>query len=1057
MDQTVTPFTLCDFLGECAGDLQAGRLRPLRHYLQRYPGHVEAIAREYLALIDGHVSSVATLPRIGRYELLGELARGGQGRVHLARDPAVGRFAAIKILDLAGSTDAARRARFRREVAVAVQVDHPFLCHLFEADVDHEPPFAAMEFVPGKTLADVIAEPEGQAVRGPVAPRNAAERADSLRFFIKVARAMHAMHDAGIVHRDLKPANLMVTPDGDPRVLDFGLAAPVDAIGTITLTDALLGTLPYMAPEQLRADGHIDARTDVFALGVTMFEAFTRTRPFAGASPATRLEAITRGVPWMLMRRLPADLRAVLGRALAPERDDRYASGADLAFDLQCLLEHRPVRARPIGPVRAAARWCRRHPWVTTWLLAMVAGLGIATGQAFAAQDALAATRQLERGVLDAVRTLDPWVRPRGSATTAAFDTLRRASADAPGGTLVVARLLLCSGDAAGALRELQARSDDDPGLRAVRLAGLVLLQRTTEVRQSLPAATEDLAAVIDGVADIAGELYRNAAWEPLDRLIEGTLELLADPPLATHRLRWPLCAWELQAACVRRNHGRCAALWLRETTLSQRVGAGRHAGLEFREAFLRLGADCVLELTPVVVLRGLADATCAATAADGDLRALRLEALSLAIANVTDEAAIQRMLAIVDELTRRLGAAHPDVVEARWRCARLARGVQPELCRRLLRDAWAAAASWPDAIATTDAVAILQALVARDHGVHDADALGKDVATGLRARAARALVARCGPADPRVLETLFEPPLDTDSIPEATDWFRQAIEQIERDPARQKVRADCLLGLLRAACARHDSLQIETYALRLQQSATGSTLQLLDGHSALMSSASLQARYILALDWLGWHDQMGGPALAEAMITQADAWERRLGNHGLGKRFVSEMLSALGWACLERHWLDAAACVLERAAMLTAEALGSRHDDWLAAALTLPPWDPSVADLLRNLAVLARQRGDLDRACRLLQQLAHPPLSLTYLLRLKRIQVADIHEYARCLLARHDYPAAEAELQECLRRFIEGRSPAEKIAAVRADLIVLYELMGQPAKVDQQRELLRR
>lgn len=228
MPPLATPPTLVDFLTECAFDLQAGRLQPLGHYLRRHPGHPEAIAREYLAMVDHANAPAAPVERIGRYQVLREIARGGQGRVHLARDPGLGRFVAIKVLDLTGAADSSRRERFRREIDAILRLDHPHVCRLFEADVEHEPPFAAMELVGGHTLAELLALGDASAAAsgGLIGPTSRRHFERFARYFEQVALAVHAVHCAGIVHRDLKPANVMVTPDGEPRVLDFGLASP---------------------------------------------------------------------------------------------------------------------------------------------------------------------------------------------------------------------------------------------------------------------------------------------------------------------------------------------------------------------------------------------------------------------------------------------------------------------------------------------------------------------------------------------------------------------------------------------------------------------------------------------------------------------------------------------------------------------------------------------------------------------------------------------------------------------------------------------------------------
>lgn len=405
--------------------------------LSRYPGHAEAVAREYLALVDDRRAPAASAQRIGRYELLRELARGGQGRVYLARDPTIGRFVAVKILELNAGTEISRRERFRRELDLAVRFDHPHICRLLEGDVNHSPPYVAMELVSGRSLADLLAlgDRARAAANGLIEPRGRTELATFAHYFEQTASAVHAVHGAGIVHRDLKPANLMVTPGGEPRVLDFGLARSTDCISEVTITDALLGTLPYMAPEQLTAGASVDSRADVFALGLTMLECATRERAFAGRSPEARLASIRDGVPWRLLRRLPSDLRAILVKALAEQPEQRYASCQELAADLRRWQERRPVQARPAGRLLVASRWCARHPWLTAWLASSAIALAVTWYAIGASREALAESRRLEAAILAAERSFDPWGPTGGVGTVAALEALQ-GSFGAQGDTL---------------------------------------------------------------------------------------------------------------------------------------------------------------------------------------------------------------------------------------------------------------------------------------------------------------------------------------------------------------------------------------------------------------------------------------------------------------------------------------------------------------------------------------------------------------------------------------------------------------------------------------------
>jgi len=241
------------------------------------------------------MSPLAPGTHIGNYEVLTPVGAGGMGEVYRARDSRLGRDVALKVLPEALAADQERLARFEREARAVAALNHPNIVTIHSIERDGETRFITMELVDGAPLDHVLA-PGGLPL------------ARVLALAIPLADALAAAHDKGIVHRDLKPGNVMVTGDGRVKVLDFGLAkldlAPADAgDATQALTAApvstvgqVLGTMAYMAPEQVRGEA-VDARADLFAFGVLLYELLTGRRPFAGRTSADLGSSILRDAP----------------------------------------------------------------------------------------------------------------------------------------------------------------------------------------------------------------------------------------------------------------------------------------------------------------------------------------------------------------------------------------------------------------------------------------------------------------------------------------------------------------------------------------------------------------------------------------------------------------------------------------------------------------------------------------------------------------------------------------------------------------------------------------
>jgi len=323
--------------------------------------------------------------KLGPYEILSPLGKGGMGEVYRAKDVRVDRVVALKVLPEEFFEGEERRQRFEREAKMLASLNHPGIATLYSFEESGGRHLLVMELVEGEGL-------DARAAAGPLPLE------ETLSFARQIAEALEAAHEKGIVHRDLKPANVMVTKNGRVKVLDFGLAkiaasgdgARVDselATDMRTQEGVVVGTVPYMSPEQ--AQGRpLDRRTDIFSLGVILYELATGLRPFRGDSSAELLSSILRDTPrppGELRPGLPAGLDRLIGRCLEKDRDQRYATARDVAAGLGELQRD------PTSPTRPAAAAPLRAP--KKLVLAGVAGLVV-----LLAAGAFMAIRRAARG-----------------------------------------------------------------------------------------------------------------------------------------------------------------------------------------------------------------------------------------------------------------------------------------------------------------------------------------------------------------------------------------------------------------------------------------------------------------------------------------------------------------------------------------------------------------------------------------------------------------------------------------------------------------------------------
>ena len=323
-------------------------------------------------LFVGSSEALKSGTKLGPYEILARIGAGGMGVVYRARDQRLERDVAIKVLPLGLLADQAARKRFRKEALALAKLNHPNIAAVYDVGEQEGTDYLVMECVPGKSLAEEVgpaSQPEKEAVA----------------LGTQIAAALEEAHEQGIVHRDLKPGNIMVTPKGQVKVLDFGLAKILRETGEFSATESfsqtqnLAGTLPYMAPEQLKGEP-ADARTDVHALGAVLFELVTGKRPYREDSVPQLTDAILHRqpvTPRALNARVSPELERIILKCLEKERENRYQSAKEIGVDLRRLSGASAVT------VAAAAHPVPRRGLVFTLTGALVVALAMAVGGYF--------------------------------------------------------------------------------------------------------------------------------------------------------------------------------------------------------------------------------------------------------------------------------------------------------------------------------------------------------------------------------------------------------------------------------------------------------------------------------------------------------------------------------------------------------------------------------------------------------------------------------------------------------------------------------------------------
>ncbi len=514
-------------------DAARGGLKGPADYKNLFPGFWDLVAEEHrraaAAAPSAGPASAATVrgtkdpagpspftgapgDRLGPYRLVGELGRGGMGVVYLAEDERLRRRAALKVLSPVFASSDVLRRRFEREAAVASRIDHPGICTVFEAGEHGGIPFIAMRYLEGETLehwihasrtaAGLLAEgggsrvtrlPHGAAGGGDPDPAEAVEapggsggrvttgtREEVHRVLLlveKASRALHVAHEAGLIHRDIKPGNIMITPSGEPVLLDFGLARDEEGAGlSLTQTGALMGTPAYMSPEQIAAHRiRLDRRTDVYSMGVTLYEALTLRLPFRAVSRDSlyqKILATDPENPRKLNPVIPADLGVVLDKVLEKDRERRYPTAEEFAEELRRVRTDEPIAARAPGAVTRLRRWGKRNPGKTG---AVVVAAGLAVGGPILFSIVGSAAERAFRDRMEGASLLKDHEAEIEKARTSPFPELQTAAEKLRNADLLRAMGSLAEArrSAGEALRTALSRRPEGAGL--ARVAGEIL------------------------------------------------------------------------------------------------------------------------------------------------------------------------------------------------------------------------------------------------------------------------------------------------------------------------------------------------------------------------------------------------------------------------------------------------------------------------------------------------------------------------------------------------------------------------------------------------------
>lgn len=391
----------------------------IEEYCKKYPSLKDKLQQRFriIKLIEeGLKEGVWSGKRIGEYIIVEEIGQGGMGMVFLAIQTSLNRYVALKILPFGFTLDSKAIRRFQNEAKIIAKFHHPHIVPVFSSGGEEGVYYISMGFIPGLSLSKVIETLKHHTVheiRASSIKNIVSTHPDFMRFnldlknsgldesimtqrdpsfwdnsylkfiltiFSEVADALYYAHRNGIYHGDLKPSNIILTPEGIPMIVDFGLAKDMKAIAT-TQSNEFAGTIGYASPEQIR-DNMADEKSDIWSLGVTLYELISLNHPFGGKTISEIINKILNSEPPSLKKqskKIPKEVEAIIFKCIEKNPKGRYLSMAMLREDLKNFLESKPIMARPVGMMNRMYKWVKRYPLISLLTFGLLLTLMIAS------------------------------------------------------------------------------------------------------------------------------------------------------------------------------------------------------------------------------------------------------------------------------------------------------------------------------------------------------------------------------------------------------------------------------------------------------------------------------------------------------------------------------------------------------------------------------------------------------------------------------------------------------------------------------------------------------